>query len=186
MTKPQATKTTPTPPPAPTPTPVVLKAVPAVFGASISVQGSAGPSTFTKKELISALQKGVRRQNFRLAAQAACCLFSLADAMIVPQMRQSLLTNLANRIVIISKEDCAESPGSFHHAYRLWEKREELARDDVLRVLQYMCTHGTSRLGSHMRAYHPVWSGDLQRELIDLLKQVTITPFLQHMTNITT
>lgn len=171
MPKPKASHTQPPspahPPPGP-PAPDVISATPGVFGATITVRSSADGllRKYKKSELISALQKAVRRQCYPLAAQAVGNLMALA-AMMNSQMQRAMLTNMVRRICIIAKEDCAESPIGFARAFALWKKHvaASVSEREVLSVVQYLCSHGTSRLPSHMRAYHESQHGDLLAEL---------------------
>ena len=150
------------------PRPDVVTATPGVFGASISVRSREDSQVrkYKKSELISALQKAVRRQRYTLGVQAVGNLMALA-AMMNPGMQRALMTNVVRRICIIAKEDCAESPLCFTHSYALWQKHVagSVSERDVLGVVHYLCAHGTSRLPSHMRAFHESRDGDLGAEL---------------------
>ena len=129
---------------------------------------SSSTSSFKKKELWSALQKGVRRQDWRLAVQAVGAYALLA------QGHKASVSWLFNRLPVIAKEDCANTYGAFHHAHELYERYkagQAVPLADVLRVVVFLCSHGTSRLPSHMRALHgTVPARDPVRALMSALR----------------
>eukprot|EP00039_Didymoeca_costata_P017516 m.324880 g.324880 ORF g.324880 m.324880 type:complete len:110 (+) comp16545_c0_seq19:574-903(+) len=65
---------------------------------------------------------------------------------------------LFNRLPVIAKEDCATVWGCFIKANQLrkryFDGGSTIHLNDILDVVKYLCTHGTSRLPSHMRAKH--------------------------------
>ena len=137
----------------------VQSVTPGVFGASIVMRGEGGLQKYTKHELLSCLQKAIRRQDFRLAAQATCvylALFAQAPA----QLSTTGVSNLLRRLPVIACEDCAHLPDAFRHACDLHDrymagkkgKTKTVTVTETLAVVNFLCTHGTSRLPSHMRA----------------------------------
>jgi hypothetical protein len=126
-----------------------------VFGGSITLQsGTNPPVRFKKSAIKSTLQKAVRRQDFELADKG----LTLYSELLGDDPRPADITWLRNRLVIIAAEDAAHSAGGIQHAIDLWRRGTDLPwpilEAEARRVLFFLCTHGTSRLHSWMRAFY--------------------------------
>ena len=120
------------------------------FNGRLELEKDGNVATFTQKAIRSALQKAIRRQDWPKAKQSVV-LYAMLN-----KDSKGGLTWLFNRLVLIAKEDCATVTAAFKHSFELWTKHRDaksiLSIDDVLAVVYFMCTNGTSRLPSHMRA----------------------------------
>lgn len=129
------------------------------FNGSLTLSHSIrGSKTFKQKEMRSCLQKAVRRQSYPKAKLA------VVHYVILNSQSKGGMTWLFNRLCLIAKEDCATVLSCFYHACELRKRYNTsgmlaasdrtagVTLDDILAVVHFLCTHGTSRLPSWMRA----------------------------------
>lgn len=103
----------------------------------------------SRAQLRSAIQKAVRRQDFRLAKQSATLYLWLAGSDVATQ------TWLLNRLPIIAIEDCAHDRVGCWHALLMWgdyNRGLDIPFNRILDVLHYLTANGTSRKFSWQRA----------------------------------
>eukprot|EP00039_Didymoeca_costata_P017517 m.324979 g.324979 ORF g.324979 m.324979 type:complete len:746 (+) comp16545_c0_seq35:235-2472(+) len=148
----------------------VIEKKQAVFGAWIKVEevtkdirdGSFSRSQLKikKGELWSGLQKAIRAQNYEFAKQVVVLYVLLCRDETDGKVTYDKpgMSWLFNRLPVIAKEDCATVWGCFIKANQLrkryFDGGSTIHLNDILDVVKYLCTHGTSRLPSHMRAKH--------------------------------